>query len=37
LANLTDETYVAYKGTTAIPAEVEQIGSRYLFGLRFNL
>lgn len=36
LANLTDETYVAYSGSTAYPTEVEQIGSRYLFGLRFS-
>jgi len=36
LANLTNETYVAFEGTEATPAEVEQIGSRYLFGVRFN-
>lgn len=36
LANLTNETYVAYEGTPATPSEVEQIGSRYLFGLRFD-
>lgn len=36
LANLTDETYVAYEGTQASPSEVEQIGERYLFGIRFN-
>lgn len=36
LANLTDETYIAYQGTTATPTEVEQIGARYLFGIRFN-
>lgn len=36
LANLTDEIYVAYAGTPATPTEVEQIGSRYLFGLRFD-
>ncbi|MFC3213142.1 hypothetical protein [Novosphingobium panipatense] len=36
LANLTDETYVAYQGTTAMPTEVEQIGARYLFGIRFS-
>ena len=36
LANLTDETYVAYEGTPATPSEVERIGERYLFGLRFN-
>lgn len=36
LANLTDETYVAYEGTPATPSEVERIGARYLFGVRFN-
>jgi len=36
LANLTDETYVAYEGTPATPSEVERIGERYLFGVRFN-
>jgi TonB-dependent receptor len=36
LANLTDETYVAYEGSPATPSEVEQIGERYLFGVRFN-
>jgi len=36
LANLTDETYVAFEGTPATPSEVERIGERYLFGLRFN-
>ncbi|MDR7155794.1 TonB-dependent receptor [Sphingobium xenophagum] len=36
LANLTDEKYIAYQGTTATPTEVEQIGSRYLFGVRFS-
>lgn len=36
LANLTNETYVAYEGTPATPSEVEQIGSRFLFGARFN-
>lgn len=36
LANLTDETYVAYEGSLATPSEVEQIGERYLFGIRFN-
>lgn len=35
-ANLTNEKYIAYEGTTATPTEVEQIGSRYMFGLRFN-
>jgi TonB-dependent receptor len=36
LANLTDETYVAFLGDEGRPTEVEQIGSRYLFGLRFQ-
>ncbi|MHA3790617.1 TonB-dependent receptor domain-containing protein [Sphingomonas sp. YL-JM2C] len=36
LANLTNETYVAYADTPEHPTEVERIGSRYLFGLRFN-
>ena len=36
LANLTNETYIAYQGTPATPTEVEQIGSRYLFGVRFS-
>ena len=36
LSNLTDEIYVAYAGSTAYPTEVEQIGSRYLFGIRFD-
>jgi TonB-dependent receptor len=36
LANLTDETYVAYEGTPETPSEVERIGERYLFGVRFN-
>ena len=36
LSNLTDEKYIAYQGTTATPTEVEQIGSRYLFGARFG-
>jgi len=36
LANLTNETYIAYQGTPATPTEVEQIGARYLFGIRFN-
>lgn len=35
-ANLTDEEYVAFLGDEGRPTEVEQIGSRYLFGLRFN-
>lgn len=36
LANLTDENYVAFQGTRATPSEVERIGVRYLFGIRFN-
>lgn len=36
LANLTNEKYIAYQGTPATPTEVEQIGSRYLFGVRFS-
>lgn len=35
-ANLTNEHYIAYEGTSATPTEVEQIGSRYMFGVRFN-
>jgi outer membrane receptor protein involved in Fe transport len=35
-ANLTNAIYLAYEGTTEKPSEVEQIGSRYMFGLRFN-
>jgi TonB-dependent receptor len=36
LANLTNEKYIAYQGTDAQPTEVEQVGSRYLFGVRFS-
>ena len=36
LSNLTNEKYIAYDGSLARPTEVEQIGSRYLFGIRFN-
>lgn len=36
LANLTDETYVAFEGTPDTPSEVERIGERYLFGIRFD-
>lgn len=36
LANLTDAIYTAYEGTPATPTEVEQIGARYMFGVRFN-
>ena len=36
LSNLTDETYVAFLGDAGRPTEVEQIGSRYLVGVRFS-
>lgn len=36
LANLTDEYYIAYSGTQEQISEVEQIGRRYLFGVRFG-
>ncbi|HMO69299.1 MAG TPA: TonB-dependent receptor, partial [Novosphingobium sp.] len=35
-ANLTNEHYIAYEGDPNRISEVEQIGSRYMFGLRFN-
>ena len=35
-ANLTNEKYIAYQDTLEQPTEVEQIGSRYMFGVRFN-
>jgi TonB-dependent receptor len=35
LANLTDEKYIAYQDNRNQPSEVEQIGRRYLFGVRF--
>ena len=35
LSNLTDEIYVAYDGTEDRPTEVEQVGPRYMFGVRF--
>jgi len=35
-ANLTNEKYIAYEGTKNRASEVEQIGSRYLFGIRFD-
>ena len=35
-ANLTNEKYIAYEGTMERPSEVEQIGSRYMFGVRFS-
>jgi TonB-dependent receptor len=34
--NLTDEVYVAYLGQRDRPTEVEQIGRRFLGGVRFN-
>jgi TonB-dependent receptor len=37
LNNLTDEEYIVYQGDEGRPTEVEQIGSRYMFGLRFGL
>lgn len=36
LANLTDEKYIAYADTVTHPTEVEQIGARYMFGVRFS-
>lgn len=35
-SNLTDAIYLAYEGTKDKPTEVEQIGERFMFGLRFN-
>ena len=35
-ANLTDALYIAFEGDRSRPSEVEQIGSRYLFGIRFS-
>jgi outer membrane receptor protein involved in Fe transport len=35
-ANLTNEKYIAYEGDPNLISEVEQIGSRYLFGVRFD-
>ncbi len=34
-ANLTDATYIAFQGDESRPTEVEQIGSRVLFGVRY--
>lgn len=34
--NLTDEVYVAYLGQRDRPTEVEQIGRRFMGGVRFN-
>ncbi len=36
LSNLTDAVYSAYQGNESRPTEVEQIGRRYLGGVRFN-
>ncbi|MBP7952011.1 MAG: TonB-dependent receptor [Sphingorhabdus sp.] len=36
LSNLTDAVYTAYQGNEGRPTEVEQIGRRYLFGVRFG-
>jgi outer membrane receptor protein involved in Fe transport len=36
LANLTNEKYVAYQDNRNQPSEVEQIGRRYLFGVRVS-
>lgn len=35
--NLTDETYIVYQGTPRFPTEVEQIGRRYMVGVRVQL
>lgn len=35
-SNLTDEEYIAFVGNERHPTEVEQIGSRYMAGIRFN-
>jgi TonB-dependent receptor len=34
--NLTDEVYVAFQGERVRPTEVEQIGRRFMGGVRFN-
>ena len=36
LSNLTDAIYSAYQGNAGRPTEVEQIGRRYMGGIRFN-
>lgn len=36
LNNLTDAVYWAYQGNEGRPTEVEQIGRRYMGGIRFN-
>jgi outer membrane receptor protein involved in Fe transport len=33
--NLTDAIYLAYQGDKSQPTEVEQVGRRYMFGVRF--
>ena len=35
-SNLTNETYVAYLGQRDRPTEVEQVGRRFMGGVRFN-
>ena len=35
-ANLTNETYIAFQGDESRPTEVEQIGTRTLFGVRYT-
>ncbi|QHL91595.1 TonB-dependent receptor [Sphingomonas changnyeongensis] len=35
--NLTDARYTAFQGDRSRPTEVEQIGRRYMFGVRFGL
>ncbi len=34
--NLTDAIYMAYEGDESKPTEVEQVGRRYMFGVRFG-
>ena len=34
--NLTDEVYVAYEGSEEFPTEVEQVGARWMAGVRFT-
>jgi TonB-dependent receptor len=36
-SNLTDETYVVFQGTPKLPTEVEQIGRRFMVGIRARL
>lgn len=35
-SNLTNAIYSAYEDSMAKPTEVERIGSRYMFGIRFS-